>query len=120
MNKIYNPKQENWASLLERPTKTVDDIEATVKEIFTAVQNKGDKAVQQYTTQFDGIALDTILVSDDEVQNAIASVSDELSVLASEVDVSVSWEVASPPIISSFNSSFVVFSSAMLVTFFLL
>mgnify|MGYP006165550941 FL=1 len=78
MNKIYNPKQENWASLLERPTKTVDDIEATVKEIFTAVQNKGDKAVQQYTTQFDGIALDTILVSDDEVQNAIASVSDEL------------------------------------------
>ncbi len=78
MNKIYNPKQENWASLLERPTKTVDDIEATVKEIFTAVQNNGDKAVQQYTTQFDGIALDTILVSDDEVQNAIASVSDEL------------------------------------------
>jgi histidinol dehydrogenase len=78
MNKIYNPKQENWASLLERPTQTVDDIEATVKEIFTAVQNKGDKAVQQYTTQFDGIALDTILVSDDEVQNAIASVSDEL------------------------------------------
>jgi histidinol dehydrogenase len=78
MNKIYNPKQENWASLLERPTKTVDDIEATVKEIFTAVQNNGDKAVQQYTTQFDGIALDTILVSDEEVQNAIASVSDEL------------------------------------------
>ena len=33
MNKIYNPKPENWASLLERPTKTVDDIEATVKEI---------------------------------------------------------------------------------------
>ena len=78
MNKIYNPKQENWASLLERPTKTVDDIEATVKEIFTAVQNNGDKAVQQYTTQFDGIALDTILVSDEEVQNAIINVSDEL------------------------------------------
>jgi histidinol dehydrogenase len=78
MNKIYNPKQENWASLLERPTKTVDDIEATVKEIFTAVQNNGVKAVQQYTSQFDGIDLDTILVSDDEVQNAIASVSDEL------------------------------------------
>ncbi|BDB55301.1 histidinol dehydrogenase [Flavobacterium ammoniigenes] len=78
MNKIYNPKQENWASLLERPTKTVDDIEATVKEIFAAVQNNGDKAVQQYTTQFDGIALDTILVTDEEIQNAIATVSDEL------------------------------------------
>jgi histidinol dehydrogenase len=78
MNKIYNLKQENWASLLERPTKTVDDIEATVKEIFAAVQSNGDKAIEKYTQQFDGIALDTILVSDEEVQNAIATVSDDL------------------------------------------
>ena len=78
MNKIYNPKQENWASLLERPTKTVDDIEATVKEIFTAVQSKGDEAVNQYTAQFDGITLNTILVSEAEIQTAIAEVDDEL------------------------------------------
>ena len=78
MNKIYNPKQENWASLLERPTKTVDDIEATVKEIFAAVQSKGDQAVNQYTAQFDGITLNTILVSEAEIQTAIAAVDDEL------------------------------------------
>ncbi len=78
MNKIYNPKQENWSSLLERPTKTVDDIEATVKEIFAAVQSKGDEAVNQYTAQFDGITLDTILVSEAEIQTAIAAVDDEL------------------------------------------
>ena len=78
MNKIYNPKQENWSSLLERPTKTVDDIEATVKEIFAAVQSKGDEAVNQYTAQFDGITLDTIQVSDAEIQTAIAAVDDEL------------------------------------------
>ncbi len=78
MNKIYNPKQENWASLLERPTKTVDDIEATVKAIFAAVQSKGDAAVSQYTAQFDGIALDSILVSDAEIQSAIAQVDAEL------------------------------------------
>jgi histidinol dehydrogenase len=78
MNKIYNPKQENWASLIERPTKTVDDIEAIVKEIFAAVQSKGDEAVKQYTTQFDGIVLENILVSNEEIQQAIATVSDEL------------------------------------------
>ncbi len=78
MNKIYNPKQENWASLLERPTKTVDDIEATVKEIFAAVQSKGDDAVKQYTSQFDGIALENNLVSNTEIELAIAAVSDEL------------------------------------------
>jgi histidinol dehydrogenase len=78
MNKIYNPKQTDWASLLERPTKTVDDIEATVKEIFTAVQLKGDEAISQYTAQFDGITLNTIQVSEDEIQTAIAQVDDEL------------------------------------------
>ena len=78
MNKIYNPKQENWDSLLERPTKTVDDIESTVKEIFTAVQSKGDEAVNQYTAQFDGITLNTILVSEAEIQTAIDAVDEEL------------------------------------------
>jgi len=78
MNKIYNPKQEKWASLLERPTKTVGDIEVTVKEIFAAVQSKGDDAVKQYTTQFDGITLENNLVSNEEIQQAIAAVSNEL------------------------------------------
>ncbi len=78
MNKIYNPKKENWASLLERPTKTVDDIEATVKEIFAAVQSKGDEAVNQYTAQFDGIALANNLVSEAEIQTAIDAVDEEL------------------------------------------
>lgn len=78
MNKIYNPKQSNWSSLLERPTKTVNDIEATVKEIFAAVQSKGDEAIQQYTAQFDGITLDAIQVSEFEIQTAIAAVDDEL------------------------------------------
>ena len=78
MNKIYNPKPENWASLLERPTKTVDDIEATVKEIFAAVQSKGDEAVNKYTAQFDGIALENNLVSDTEIQQANEVVSAEL------------------------------------------
>jgi histidinol dehydrogenase len=78
MNKIYNPKQSNWSSLLERPTKTVNDIEATVKEIFAAVHSKGDEAIQQYTAQFDGITLDAIQVSEVEIQTAIAAVDDDL------------------------------------------
>jgi histidinol dehydrogenase len=27
MNKIYNPKPDTWSAILERPTKTVDDID---------------------------------------------------------------------------------------------
>lgn len=78
MNKIYNPKPETWSAILERPTKTVDDIEATVKEIFKEVQKKGDEAVAKYTSLFDGVTVDIIEVSKGEIDAAIASVSDEL------------------------------------------
>lgn len=78
MNKIYNPKPETWSSILERPTKTVDDIEATVKEIFKEVQKKGDEAVAKYTSLFDGVAVDTMIVSEAEIQEAIAAVPQEL------------------------------------------
>ena len=78
MNKIYNPKPESWASILERPTKTVDDIEATVKEIFKEVQKKGDVAVAKYTSLFDGASIDKLEVSEAEIDAAIASISSEL------------------------------------------
>ena len=78
MNKIYNPKPETWSAILERPTKTVDDIEATVKEIFKEVQKKGDEAVAKYTSLFDGASVANIEVSKAEIEAAIATVSDEL------------------------------------------
>ena len=78
MNKIYNPKPETWASILERPTKTVNDIEATVKEIFTEVQKTGDSAVAKYTSLFDGVSFSNIEVSTDEIKAAIATISPEL------------------------------------------
>lgn len=78
MNKIYNPKPETWFSILERPTKTVDDIEATVKGIFKEVQSKGDFAVAKYTSLFDGVSVPELEVSQTEIATAIASISKEL------------------------------------------
>lgn len=78
MNKIYNPKPETWSAILERPTQTVDDIEATVKEIFKEVQKKDDEAITKYTSLFDGISLDYYEVSPTEIQEAITSISTDL------------------------------------------
>lgn len=78
MNKIYNPAAETWSEILKRPTKTIDDIETTVKEIFKEVQKKGDEAVSKYTSIFDGIALDTNEVSQNEINEAIALIPNEL------------------------------------------
>lgn len=78
MNKIFNPKPETWSAILERPTKTVDDIEATVKGIFKEVQSKGDFAVAKYTSFFDGVSVPELEVSQTEIATAIATIPNEL------------------------------------------
>ena len=78
MNKIFNPKPETWTSILERPTKTVNDIESTVKEIFAAVQKDGNVAVEKYTTQFDGVSFENIEVTALEIEAAVATIPNEL------------------------------------------
>ena len=78
MNKIFSPKRKNWKDVLKRPTQTVSDIEGTVNEIFTKVQNSGDAVLEKYTKKFDGITLDTFQVVQNEIDDAIALVNDEL------------------------------------------
>ena len=78
MNKIFNPKPEIWSEILKRPTKTIDDIEVTVKEIFKEVQRKGDKAVAKYTSLFDGVKFENIEVSKAEIEQAIVTIPEDL------------------------------------------
>ena len=78
MKTIENPQQKDWSTILERPTKKVGDIEATVNEIFTDIQKNGDAAVAKYTQKFDHIVLDTSSVSVSEIEAAIALVPQAL------------------------------------------
>ena len=78
MKIIKNPSSKNWEEVLKRPTQTVDDIEATVNEIFTEVRSKGDQAIEKYTSLFDGIAIKNIEVSSEEIQQAEKEISAEL------------------------------------------
>lgn len=78
MKIIKNPSSKNWQEVLKRPTQTVDDIEATVNEIFAEVRSKGDQAIEKYTSLFDGIAIKNIEVSSEEIQQAEKEISAEL------------------------------------------
>lgn len=68
----------NWKSLLERPTKSVEDIENTVNEIFKDVAVNGDSAIARYTTIFDGVTLENTIVTQEEIDTANSVVSSEL------------------------------------------
>ncbi|WP_349663763.1 histidinol dehydrogenase [Cellulophaga lytica] len=78
MNKIDNPAVADWKQVLERPTQTVADIEDTVVSVFNEVKTDGDKAVNKYTTKFDGVSLQSTIVSVEELVEAEKLVSEEL------------------------------------------
>ena len=78
MEVIDNPNNSEWSEILKRPTQTVNDIEATVNQIFDDVSENGDQAIKKYTLKFDGIALDSNSVSNAEIDKAIDNVPDEL------------------------------------------
>ncbi len=79
MKTIEYPNKEDWSEILKRPTKTVDDIEGIVNKIFTAVEERGNSAVQEFTLQFDKVETTTIQVSKSEIKEAINNVSSELA-----------------------------------------
>lgn len=77
--KVYlNPSQNDWSELLKRPTDSIADLQNTVTDIFKEVQQKGDKAVDKYTSFFDGVILNSIEVTSVEIQEAIEQVPIEL------------------------------------------
>jgi histidinol dehydrogenase len=78
MKKIYNPERTTWQDVLKRPTQTIEDIETTVYEIFNEVKTKGDVAIKKYTNLFDGVNLDNLVVSSEEIKEAEKSITDEL------------------------------------------
>ncbi len=78
MKKIYNPQPETWSEICKRPTQTFSDVEETVKQIFKEVQQKGDKAIAKYASFFDGVTLENIQVSSEEIEIAKKEVTAEL------------------------------------------
>ena len=78
MEQIEYPSQSLWNTILARPTDSYDSLEPLVKEIFDEVATKGDKAVKQYTEQFDGVLLEDLQVPQKALDAAAEALSDEL------------------------------------------
>ncbi|MDD7885789.1 histidinol dehydrogenase [Flavivirga sp. 57AJ16] len=78
MQIIDNPNKESWSQVLKRPTQTIDDMESTVSTIFNDVVKNGDTAINKYTARFDGIDLQSHIVTEAAVQKALESVPEKL------------------------------------------
>ena len=78
MQKIYNPKREDWKAILERPTQTVAAIENMVNGIFEEVMLSGDSVLKKYTEKFDKVSVVDLMVTKAEIEEASNLVTREL------------------------------------------
>ena len=78
MKIVYNPKNEAWNQLINRPTVDIAKMDELVRGIFTEVKMKGDIAVKKYTRYFDRAEPEMMLAQPEEFDNAELLVSNEL------------------------------------------
>jgi histidinol dehydrogenase len=78
MRTFINPDKNSWSEILKRPLFDVSELYAKVQVILNEIRKKGDQALRDYTAKFDGILLDSFIVSEKEIAIAETSVSKEL------------------------------------------
>ena len=78
MRTFINPDKNSWSEILKRPLFDVSELYKQVQVILNQIRNNGDKTLQEYTAKFDGIKLDSFLVSESEIATAGTLVSKEL------------------------------------------
>jgi histidinol dehydrogenase len=78
MMQINNPKEKDWPTICKRPVVNSQDLARIVETIFAAVQERGDSAIRSYTKQFDRVVVDSLVVSNSDLDLAALTISDDL------------------------------------------
>ena len=69
--KIYRyPKRKLWGEITSRPRLDLTKLNETVAQVLSDVRQRGDEAVKEYELKFDKATLETLAVSEQEMQEA--------------------------------------------------
>lgn len=90
MNIIRYPERESWKDILKRPKLNHNKLEDQVVQIIKDVKKNGDKAVLSYTSKYDGVELESIEVSQEELKAAKGKVEKPLRKAIEEAH----WNIA--------------------------
>jgi histidinol dehydrogenase len=80
MKTYINPPQDSWPEILKRPVFEVSDLFGKVQTILDEIKMIGDEALRKYTLQFDGVKLDSFLVTEKELTEVELQIDEELKV----------------------------------------
>lgn len=78
MKIILHPQKQEWPQLIQRPVLEQVLLDKKVSKILSKVKAGGDKAVKKITKDFDGVSLRNLLVTEKEIKQAAAQLTDEL------------------------------------------
>jgi histidinol dehydrogenase len=78
MKVYHNPDRRNWNELLLRPQIELGFLDSVVRNILNRVKRSGDDAIRELTQQFDKVSLDEFRVTEEEVAQAVKSITPAL------------------------------------------
>ncbi len=79
MIKVYRyPSREQWAEITSRPRLDNSKLQEVVSNVLADIRGRGDEAVKDYEERFDHVRLNSLRVSQAEMDEAESLVSDEL------------------------------------------
>jgi histidinol dehydrogenase len=78
MQIVNRPDRKDWNKLLERPYVDNSAVLYTVQKVLEEVRKGGDNALRGFARQFDGVELQALQVSDEEIVEAGKALPDEL------------------------------------------
>lgn len=88
--KRYNlPNRADWFQICSRPLFEKRELEKSVKAILERVKTDGDEAIFSYTEKFDGVKINELRVSENEMLNAQDMVSDDLKQAIQEAKANI-------------------------------
>lgn len=78
MQIIKYPGRNEWAQLVERPHLDISQLNGVVSSVLDDIRQRGDEAVKYYEQKFDKVELSSLAVTEADMTEAEALVSDEL------------------------------------------
>jgi histidinol dehydrogenase len=75
---IENPARQQWTDLMARPLYHSSGLNENVSKILIDVKHRGDKAVDEFTLQFDKVNFDDRRVSEADIDEAEWKLDDKL------------------------------------------
>ena len=76
--RIITNKQQVIDEVLNRSQFELEEVNKKVKDVLDNIKKNGDKALFEYTEKFDGVKLDNLKVSENEIEEAYNSLDKEL------------------------------------------